>query len=151
VLLVQRDRTLLPLSLYLPGLKFLPGLSILPGQKVPPGLAHGSATVHEFDVVAMQAPRVNLCWWGAVCNLTPSPLARRYAVPGFRLVGRRSVYPFTVERFVAVGSGAGGGSGGGGGGASTITASQAWFRLGARPHLRSGDQVETGNEVLVQP
>ena len=139
VLLVQRYRTLLPLSLYLPGLKFLPGLSIQPGEKVPPGLAHGSATAREFDVIAMQAPRVNLCWWGATCNLTPSVLQRSYPVRGFRVLWRRSVYPFTVERLVAVG------------GPATITASQAWFGLGARPHLRTGGQVETGNEVLVQP
>ncbi|MFL5824343.1 MAG: glycosyltransferase family 39 protein [Solirubrobacteraceae bacterium] len=138
VLLVQRYRTLLPLSLYLPGLKFLPGLSIQPGEKVPPGLQHGSATAREFDVVAVQAPRVDLCWWGATCNLTPSHLETRYPVKGFRVLWRRSVYPFTVERFVAVG------------GSSTITASQAWFGLGARPHIRSGGQVETGNEVLVQ-
>jgi 4-amino-4-deoxy-L-arabinose transferase-like glycosyltransferase len=137
-LLIQRYRTLLPLSLNLPGLKYLPGLTIRTGEKVPLGLRHGSATVSEFDIVAMQAPRVNLCWWGATCNLTPSTLQRSYPVSGFRVLWRRSVYPFTVERMVAVE------------GRARITAAQAWFGLGARPHIRSGSQLETGNEVLVE-
>jgi hypothetical protein len=139
VLLIQRYRTLLPLSLYLsPAPRWLTGLTIRPGEKVPPGLAHGSATVSELDVVAMQAPRVNLCWWGATCNLVPSTLRATYPVPGFRMLWRRGVYPFTVERLVAAH------------GRATITATQAWFRLDARPHLGTSDHRVTGNEVLVQ-
>jgi mannosyltransferase len=139
VILVQRYRTLLPLSLYLPGLKWLPGLTIRQGQRLPPGLRKGSATVQEFDVVAMQAPRVPLCWWGATCNLTPSTIQGSYPVSGFRVLWRRSVYPFTVERLVAVN------------GHATITAARAWFHLGARPHLGKAPDRETGNEALVQP
>ncbi len=138
VLLVQRYRTLLPLSLYLPGLKWLPGLAIHQGQKVPPGLRHGSASVSEFDIVAMRAPRVDLCWWGATCNLTPSTLRSSYPIKGFRVLWRRSVYPFTVERMVAVS------------GHATITASQAWFELGVRPRLGKSPRLVNGNELLVQ-
>jgi hypothetical protein len=137
-ILIQRYRTLLPLSLYLPGLQYLPGLKIQAGMKVPPGLRHGSATVSEVDIVAMQAPRVYLCWWGATCNLTPSRLQRSYPVPGFRALWRRSVYPFTVERLVAVS------------GHATITAAQAWFELGARPRIGPHRRRVNGNEVLIQ-
>ncbi|HZU59374.1 MAG TPA: hypothetical protein VE983_00310, partial [Solirubrobacteraceae bacterium] len=138
-ILIQRYRTLLPLSLYLPGLRWLPGLTIHQGQRVPPGLRQGSATVSELDIVAMQAPRVYLCWWGATCNLTPSTIRSTYPVSGFRVLWRRSVYPFTVERMVAIR------------GQATLTAAQAWFGLAARPHLGSRPHLETGNEVLVQP
>jgi hypothetical protein len=137
-LLIQRYRTLLPLSLNMPGLKVVPGLTVVPSQNLPPGLDHGSATVNELDIVAMQAPRVPLCWWGATCNLTPSTIQKSYPIKGFRVLWRRSVYPFTVERMVAVH------------GPVTITALHAWSDLGARKHIRSGGQVETGNELLVQ-
>ena len=137
-LLIQRYRTLLPLSLYLPGLHYLSGLEIPNGRGVPPDLGRGSATVSELDIVAMKAPRVYLCWWGATCNLTPSRIRDTYPVPGFRVLWRKSVYPFTVERLVAVG------------GHASITAVQAWYELGARPHLGLANPPETGNEVLIQ-
>jgi mannosyltransferase len=137
-ILIQRFRTLLPLKLYLPGLQFVPGLTIRPGEKIPPGLRHGSATVSEFDVVAMQAPRVYLCWWGATCNLTPSRLQRSYPVAGFRVAWRRSVYPFMVLHMVAVH------------GPVRITAAQAWFDLGARPRIGPSGRRVNGNELLVQ-
>jgi mannosyltransferase len=122
-ILMQRYRTLLPLSLYVPDLNFL---------------RHGSATVSEFDIVAMQAPRVPLCWWGAVCNLSASRLPAN-PISGFRVLWRRSVYPFTVERMVATG------------GPVRLTAAEARTRfnanyvnakLGARKH---------GNALLIQP
>jgi 4-amino-4-deoxy-L-arabinose transferase-like glycosyltransferase len=138
-LLIQRYRTLLPLSLYLHGkLTYLPGLKIRAGETVPPGLSHGSATVSELDIVAMQAPRVNLCWWGATCNLTPSTLRSSYPLPGFRVLWRRSVYPFTVERLVPLH------------GRATITARQAWFGLDARPRIGPLGRRVNGNEVLIQ-
>lgn len=137
-LLIQRYRTLLPLSLYLPGLKFLPGLHIPQGRPFPPGMGTGSATVSQLDIIAMKAPRIYLCWWGATCNLTPSKIKQSYPVPGFRVVWRRSVYPFTVERLVAIG------------GHATINAVQAWYELGARPFLGLRKPPETGNEVLIQ-
>jgi hypothetical protein len=94
--------------------------------------------VSELDIIAMKAPRVWLCWWGATCNLTPSKIRKTYPVPGFRVLWRRSVYPFTVERLVAVG------------GQAPLTAIQAWYELGARPHLGHKNPPETGNEVLIQ-
>jgi hypothetical protein len=83
VILVQRYRTLLPLSLYLPHLGFLP--------------ARG-ARVSELDVVSISAPAQPLCWWGAACNLIPSRLQPRYDVPGFHTVWRRRVLQFTILR-----------------------------------------------------
>jgi hypothetical protein len=86
-ILVQHYRDLLPLSLYVPGLKFI--------------LGRHTARVSELDVVAISAPRVALCWWGAACNLTPSKLQAGYPVPGFRVVWRRRAYQFTVLHMVA--------------------------------------------------
>ena len=86
-ILVQHYRDLLPLSLYLPGLKFVRGSA--------------SAEVSEFDVVSISAPRVALCWWGAACNLTPSTMQRSYPIPGFRVAWRRRAYQFTVLHMVA--------------------------------------------------
>jgi mannosyltransferase len=127
-LVVQRYRTLLPLSLYMPGLR-----SLRPGPE--PGTV-SQATVSELDVVAIEAPRVYLCWWGAACNLNPSSL-RSYRVRGFRVVSRRSVYPFTVERLVAVH------------GPVEITAARAMSELGAS--RRCNPMVnERCNEVLIQ-
>jgi 4-amino-4-deoxy-L-arabinose transferase-like glycosyltransferase len=87
VILIQEYRTLLPLSLYLKGLHFW--------RRQP------SERVAEFDIVTIAAPRVKLCWWGAACNLTPSPAQRTYSIPGFVEVSRRRAYQFTVIRMVA--------------------------------------------------
>jgi hypothetical protein len=81
VILIQHYRDLLPLSLYEQGLRFLGG-------------AHRD--VSELEVVAMSAPRVNLCWWGAACNLPPSTLQRSYPLRGFHEVWRRHELQFTV-------------------------------------------------------
>jgi hypothetical protein len=86
-ILIQDYRDVLPLSLYLPGLR------IVHGQQ-----AH---VVSEFDVVAISAPRVRLCWWGAACNLTGSTLQRSYAIPGFRGLWRRRQLQFMVVHMVA--------------------------------------------------
>ncbi len=86
-ILVQHYRDLLPLSLYLPGLKFWP--------------VHGSRRVSELDVISIKAPRVALCWWGAACNLTPSTMQRSYPVPGFHQVWTRQAYQFTIMRMVS--------------------------------------------------
>jgi hypothetical protein len=84
--LVQDYRDLLPLSLYLPGLKFLGG----------PG-----ARVTELDVVSIKSPRVPLCWWGAACNLSGSRMQRTYSIPGFHVVWRRRALQFTVLHLVS--------------------------------------------------
>ena len=85
-ILVQHYRDLLPLSLYLPGLRFMP--------------RHG-ASVSELDVISIGAPRVRLCWWGAACNLSPSTMQSSYSIPGFHEIWRRQALQFTILRMVS--------------------------------------------------
>jgi len=87
VLLIQHYRTLLPLSLYLPGLRFM--------------APSGGSAVTELDVVAMSSPQQPLCWWGAACNLIPSRMQDRYRVPGFHEVWVRRARRFTIMRLVS--------------------------------------------------
>jgi hypothetical protein len=89
VILVQHYRTLLPLSLYLPGLHFWRGRHPVPVRTT------------ELDVVSIAAPRVRLCWWGSACNLTPSTMQATYPIPGFRELWVRHAYQFTIMRLVA--------------------------------------------------
>jgi 4-amino-4-deoxy-L-arabinose transferase-like glycosyltransferase len=85
---VQHYRDLLPLSLYLPGLRFA---------------SHRGATVSELDVVSFTSPpSAGFCWWGSACNLWPSRMQASYAIPGFRPVWRRRIYQFTVLHMVAI-------------------------------------------------
>jgi mannosyltransferase len=88
LLLVQHYRDALPLSLYLAG-----GLTFVRG--------HRGHAVRELDIVAIKAPRVRLCWWGAACNLTGSDLQASYPIHGFREVWRRQQLQFTVVHLVA--------------------------------------------------
>ncbi len=84
---IQHYRDLLPLSLYMPGLKA--------------ARRHG-ATVSELDIVSFTSPpSQGFCWWGSACNLWPSAMQRSYAVPGFHPVWRRRALQFTVLRLVA--------------------------------------------------
>ena len=86
--LVQHYRDLLPLSLSMPGLRFWRG--------------HASVPVRELDVVSFTAPPSGgFCWWGSACNLWPSRMQSRYAIPGFREVSRLRKLQFTVVRMVA--------------------------------------------------
>jgi hypothetical protein len=85
-ILIQHYRTLLPLSLYLPGLHVL-------GAR--------GARVDELDVIAMSSPQEPLCWWGAACNLIPSRMQRGYAIRGFHAVWTRRVLQFEIQRLVA--------------------------------------------------
>jgi mannosyltransferase len=87
LILIQHYRTLLPLSLYLHGLRFLRGPA--------------ASGVRELDVIAISSPQQPLCWWGAACNLIPSQLQSRYDVPGFSRLWVRSVRQFTIMRLVA--------------------------------------------------
>jgi mannosyltransferase len=87
VLLIQHYKTLLPLSLYLPGLTFL--------------RAPSAGGVTELDVISMTSPQQPLCWWGAACNLIPSQMQSRYAIRGFHAVWRRRVRQFTILQLVA--------------------------------------------------
>lgn len=85
-ILIQHYRTLLPLSLYLPGLHLL-------GRR--------GARVDQLDVIAMSSPQQPLCWWGAACNLIPSRMQRRYAIRGFRAEWTRRVLQFQIQQLVA--------------------------------------------------
>jgi mannosyltransferase len=89
VILVQHYKTLLPLSLYMPGLKFWRGRHPQP------------VSTTEFDIVSIAAPRVRLCWYGAACNLTPSTMQASYPLPGFHELWVRHAYQFTIMRLVA--------------------------------------------------
>jgi mannosyltransferase len=83
-ILVQHYRDLLPLSLYVPGLKFM-------GR-------HG-AIVSELDVVSFTSPPSNgFCWWGSACNLWPSRMQAGYEIRGFHEVWRRHALQFTILR-----------------------------------------------------
>jgi 4-amino-4-deoxy-L-arabinose transferase-like glycosyltransferase len=84
-ILIQHYRTLLPLSLYLPGLRAMPA---------------AGARVTELDVIAMRSPQELLCWWGAACNLIPSRMQNRYAIPGFHAAWTRRALQFTIKRLV---------------------------------------------------
>jgi hypothetical protein len=83
-ILVQHYRNLLPLSMYVPGLKSMP---------------RGGATVRELDVVSFTSPpSAGFCWWGAACNLWPSRMQASYPIPGFHEVWRRRALQFTILR-----------------------------------------------------
>jgi hypothetical protein len=86
-ILIQHYRTLLPLSLYMPGLHYVTRRNI--------------PVVRELDVISMRSPQQPLCWWGAACNLLPSTMQARYAIPGFREVSRRRVLQWTILRLVS--------------------------------------------------
>jgi hypothetical protein len=86
-ILIQHFRTLLPLSLYQPRLHYL--------------VARRGAIVRELDIISMVSPSQPLCWWGAACNLIPSAMQARYAIPGFREAWRRHVLLWTILRLVA--------------------------------------------------
>jgi hypothetical protein len=87
-IVVQNYKDLVPLKLYLPGLKFVP--------------SHRTR-VSELDIISFTDPRTaGLCWWGSACNLRPSYMQASYPVPGFRPVWRRHIYQFTVLHMMAV-------------------------------------------------
>jgi mannosyltransferase len=88
-ILIQHYRDLLPLSLYVPGVRFL---------------HRGDAPVSEFDVVTFTSPRsAGFCWWGSACNLWPSEMQSSYPIRGFRVEWRRHFNQFTVLRMVPTG------------------------------------------------
>jgi hypothetical protein len=88
---VQDNPSLLPLGLYLKNLHYIEQPKL--------------ARIVEVDVVAA-LPKKGLggfCWWGSECNLVPSRLDRRYAIPGFRVVARRRVRDFGIVELRATG------------------------------------------------
>ena len=87
-ILVQHYRDLLPLSLYVPGLRFWPG--------------HAPIPVRELDVVSFTSPPgAGFCWWGSACNLWPSRMQSAYPVPGFAPLSERHALQFTIFRLEA--------------------------------------------------
>jgi mannosyltransferase len=80
-ILIQRYQDLLPLSLDLRGLR---------------RMGRAGATVSQLDVIAISAPRVPLCWWGAACNLSASAIQSSYPLSGFRVAWRRRERQFTI-------------------------------------------------------
>ncbi len=98
VVLEQRYRDGLPLTLYMPGLTFWHKVYVgKPSHLVPVG----TNRVSEIDIIAIAAPRVTLCWWGAACNLNPSTLQSSYPIPGFHVAWVRHAYQFSIMRLVA--------------------------------------------------
>jgi mannosyltransferase len=95
-ILIQRYRDLLPLKLYMPGLQFWPK-----AKEAGHIVSVGTERISEFDVIAISAPRVTLCWWGAACNLTPLPLQRSYPIPGMHVEWVRHAHQFTILRLVS--------------------------------------------------
>ena len=79
-ILVQHYTYLLPLSLYLPGLRDL----------------RRPEQVREIDVISVVSPGQPLCWWGAACNLISSAMQPRYDIAGFHVVSRRHVLQWTI-------------------------------------------------------
>jgi hypothetical protein len=83
-ILVQHYRDLLPLSLYLPGLRFM---------------SRRGATVSELDIVSFTSPPSGgFCWWGSGCNLWPSRMQHSYHIAGFEPVWRHHALQFTILR-----------------------------------------------------
>jgi hypothetical protein len=86
--LVQHYSDVLPLSLYMPGLRWARG--------------KGAVRVSEFDVVSFTSPASSgFCWWGSACNLWHSQMQPSYRLAGFHAVSERHVLQFTVLRMVS--------------------------------------------------
>ena len=86
-ILLQNFKGLLPLGLYVDGLR---------------SMRRRGATVSELYVVGFATPPGDgFCWWGSACNLEPSAVQRSYAVAGFHEAWRRTIYRFTVVRLDA--------------------------------------------------
>jgi mannosyltransferase len=97
-ILIQGYRDVLPLSLYLPGLK---AWSHTGTDKY--SLYRHDYVVSEFDVITISsppAPRTG-CWWGSACNLVSTTLQPSYPIRGFHPVWIRHAHQFTILRMVA--------------------------------------------------
>ncbi len=95
-ILIQRYRDVLPLSLYMPGLKSWPHHGTNQYSQYV-----GAHSISEFDAISIAAPRVYLCWWGAACNLTPSRIQAKYSISGFHVAWIKHIYQFTIVHMVA--------------------------------------------------
>jgi mannosyltransferase len=84
-ILIQHYRDLLPLSLYVPGLRAWPGRAAVP--------------VRELDVISFASPPSSgFCWWGSACNLWPSRMQATYPVAGFQAASLGHAHQFSVLR-----------------------------------------------------
>lgn len=91
IVVVQDIPGILPLGLYMKGLRYIDVDTL--------------KRIVEIDVVAA-LPHKGLggfCWWGSECNLVPSRLNRRYVIPGFRIAGRMRVRDFGILKLRASG------------------------------------------------
>jgi mannosyltransferase len=95
-ILIQLYKDVLPLSLYMPGLKAWKHHGT---DKY--NIYTGTNPVDELDVVAITSPPGKYCWWGAACNLEATRLQRAYRLPGFRPVWIRHFEQFTILRLRA--------------------------------------------------
>jgi 4-amino-4-deoxy-L-arabinose transferase-like glycosyltransferase len=95
-ILIQLYRDVLPLSLYMPGLKAWTHHGT---DKY--NIYTGTNPVDEFEVVSMSSPPGKLCWWGSACNLEATQLQSAYKLPGFRPVWIRHFEQFTILRLRA--------------------------------------------------
>lgn len=83
IVVVQYNPSVLPLGLYMKGLRYARGAAI--------------RHVTAIDVIAVDHGWLGaFCWWGSICNLIPSHLARDYRVPGFHAVATKSVGHFRI-------------------------------------------------------
>lgn len=89
LVVVQRLPALLPIGLYMPGLRRAPRRP----------LVH----LTEIDVIAQRSPLPGgHCWWGSACNLPASRLRHSYPIAGFHpLHPAQQVEQFHVLRLVA--------------------------------------------------
>ncbi len=97
-LLIQDYRDVLPLSLYMPGLRAWHHTGT-------DKYSHytRSYLLSELNVIAISSPPAPStgCWWGSACNLIGTALQPSYPIRGFRTVWVRHSHQFTVMRMVA--------------------------------------------------
>jgi 4-amino-4-deoxy-L-arabinose transferase-like glycosyltransferase len=88
MIVIQRNKPMMPLALYLPGLHYVKG------TRWP--------DVKEIDFVAISSPPSGgLCWWGAACNMVKSNEQADYPVANFTGEPLIRVEQFSIRRDIA--------------------------------------------------
>jgi mannosyltransferase len=84
IIVIQDNPGLLPLGLYLKHVHYIEQPTL--------------KRISQIDVIAALPHKGmgGFCWWGSECNLIPSRLKRRYAIPGFKIVARKRVRDFAI-------------------------------------------------------
>lgn len=92
LVLVEHNPGLMPLALYMPGLKHLHARSRLSGTHV-----------SEIDVISVKDIHGlgGFCWWGSACNLSPSYFGHHYRLPGFRVLRYMHVEQFRIVKLAS--------------------------------------------------